>query len=917
MGHSSRKSWFIIAVVILATGIMGYMIPRIIIDNEIKNYLPHSLPSYKLLEEADDIYGSQILMDIAISTDNKTILTPEAINLIRELTTEIENLPFIDDVQSLTNVDFIDGIDGGMAVGSLIGDDFTGTDEELKTLKEHIVDWQAMYDKVVTSKDLRGSQIIVTINKDITPDQMDQLYIDTVKIIDSHSVPDITIRLAGDPVLSQKAREYMNTDLAGLIPLVSLVVLLCLLFSFRNLEGMLLPFITVIVSTVWTVGLMALTGAHFTVVSSCLPVVLIAVGSAYGIHVMNHYYEELKNETEAMTPERHKALVKHSMKKVRIPVILAGVTTIGGFFSTVTSPILPLKTFAVFSATGVLIALLLSLYFIPALILVKPLGSVNKKIAKQKEMAMLPTSQKGNERDRWHETAVGTLYTYLTNRRGRIVIFFILIMGLSFWGISRLNVESSIINYFPVESPIRTDAKFIDDNFSGTNSFSFIIKGQNPGDLTDPEILKDMDELSSYLSNKYPDIGKIVSFSDFIKRMNKVMHSGATTEEDTTGDFSADQGGSVDSFFGEDTAPATDDSFDSFFASEEDTAASSDSFFSFEDEIADEVDTPTAYTGSASQLEMTPTVEDVLDLFNRTFAEAGGGEMTVDQFLTALEKDLNYKGAAYDEIPFDLAKYPVNDRQELKNLIAQYLLLYSGSLDQFSDNAMQPSQARMQIQLTTHKTKLVNDIIVDAQNYASTHFPEGYTIQAYGIAELENALTDMITASQMTSLLLAILAVFLILTFYFHSPAAGLIGAVPLVLSILINFGIMGLAGINLDMVTSLIASIAIGIGVDYTIHFMSDYHYERLRCDDLNTVTLNTLATTGRAIVVNAVSVGLGFLVLSLSQFVVLRYIGILVAVVMLTSSVTAMTILPAMLNVFKPRFISRPVKSKLNNNQ
>nr|WP_245535452.1 MMPL family transporter [Sphaerochaeta pleomorpha] len=895
------------------------MIPKIIIDNEIKNYLPHSLPSYTLLEEADELYGSQILMDIAISTDNKTILTPEAITLIRELTTEIENLPFIDEVQSLTNVDFIDGIDGGMAVGALIGDDFTGTDEELKNLTEHIIDWQAMYDKVVTSKDLRGSQIIVTINKDITPDQMDQLYADTLQIIDSHSVPAINIRLAGDPVLSQKAREYMHTDLSGLIPLVSLVVLLCLLFSFRNLEGMLLPFITVIISTVWTVGLMAISGAHFTVVSSCLPVVLIAVGSAYGIHVMNHYYEELKSETEALTPERHKALVKHSMKKVRIPVILAGVTTIGGFFSTITSPILPLKTFAVFSATGVLIALLLSLYFIPALILVKPLGSVNKKIAKQKKLTPEQNYKKGNEKTGWHENTVGKLYTYLANRKGMVFLVFILIMGLSFWGIIKLQVESSIINYFPAKSPIRTDAKFIDENFSGTNSFSFIVKGQNPGDLTDPEILKDMDELSSYLSTKYADIGKIVSFSDFIKRMNKVMHSGATTEGDSPEDFSADQSSSVDSFFANDTTVAEEGSFDSFFASDGKNAASSDSvdsFFSSSEEPATEIDTQTSYTDSASQLGMTPTVEDVLDLFNRTFAEAGGGEMTVDQFLTALEKDLNYKGAAYDEIPYDLAKYPVNDRQELKNLIAQYLLLYSGSLDQFSDNAMQPSQARMQIQLTTHKTKLVNDIIVDAQNYASTHFPEGYTIQAYGIAELENALTDMITTSQMTSLLLAILAVFLILSFYFHSPAAGLIGAVPLSLSILINFGIMGLAGINLDMVTSLIASIAIGIGVDYTIHFMSDYHYERLHCDDLHAVTLNTLATTGKAIVVNAVSVGLGFLVLSLSQFVVLRYIGILVAVVMLTSSVTAMTILPAMLNVFKPRFISRPVKSKRNKN-
>jgi predicted RND superfamily exporter protein len=865
-----------------------------VIDNEIKNYLPHSLPSYRLLEEADDTFGSQILMDITVSTDSKTILTEEAISLIGDITEEIEDLPHVDSVQSLTNVDYIDGMDGGMSVGPLVSDDFSGTDEQLRDLKERIVDWDQMYEKVITSPDLKGSQIIVTIDKDITPSEMDRLYIDTLKIIANHSVPDLDIRLAGDPVLSQKAREYMNTDLAGLIPLVSLVVLLCLLFSFRNLEGMLLPFITVIVSTVWTVGLMALTGAHFTVVSSCLPVVLIAVGSAYGIHVMNHYYEELKNHRETLTAEEHRRLVHDSMRKVKVPVILAGITTVGGFISTVTSPIIPLKTFAIFSATGVTIALLLSLFFIPSLLLVKPIGAVNRKISKDNKAAKSRLNADGEARERWGETAVGSLYTYLTHRRGRMVIFFAIVAGLSLWGISKLNVESSIINYFPTESPIRVDAQFIDDNFSGTNSFSFIVAGQDPGDLTDPEILEEMDNLSCYLSGKYREIGKVVSFSDFIKRMNKVMHSAPVEEEPATEEFSSDS--EVGSFFSDDG-----------------DSSEVGSFFSDDETDGDIVEQPSIMTEGASKLATTPTVEDVLDLFNRTYAEGGGGAMTVDQFLDALEKDLNYKGAAYDEIPYDLEKYPVSSRQELKNLVAQYLLLYSGSLDEFSDNSMQPSQARMQIQLTTHNTKIVKSIIEDARQYAATHFPEGYSLQAYGIAELENSLTDMITSSQMTSLALAILAVFLILTFYFRSPAAGLIGAIPLVLSILINFGIMGLAGIDLDMVTSLIASIAIGIGVDYTIHFMSDYHYERLRSDDLNTVTLNTLATTGKAIVVNAVSVGLGFLVLGLSRFVVLRYIGILVAVVMLTSSVTAMTILPAMLNVFRPRFISRPVTSKL----
>ena len=909
------------------TAVFGFMIPRIIMDNDVKEYFPHDHPSYKRVRDLDTVYGSQILMDIAIDTTDNTILTPDSIAVIKAITDEVTALPHVEKVQSLTNIDYIAGIDGGMSAEKLLPDDFAGTSTELTKLKERIVDWQEMYNRVVISENFRGSQIVINIDKDITSPEMSVLYNQTSAIIDKNKANDLTIRLAGDPVLSQRAKEYMHTDLIGLIPLVSLVVLICLFLSFKNLEGTLLPLITVIVSTVWTVGLMAVTGAHFTVVSSCLPVLLIAVGSAYGIHVINHYYDDLSGGTELLTPERHRMLVFESLRKVRSPVILAGITTIAGFISTITSPIIPLKTFAMFSAIGVTFALILSLTLIPALLLVKPISLIQKQqkkrtsAGKSKKNTADVDSKEINTGDTgsWKETLIASIYAYLNKRRGRLIFVLVLFVGLSIWGLARLNVESSLIEYFPKESTMRRDVAAIDKEFAGTNVFSLVIKGPEKGSLTDPEILKQMDDLSQYLAQNHHEIGKIVSFTDFIKRMNKVMHAETITEtaQDTTSGTDIENGPVPDSFFSDDTSGSE---VSSFFSDESDDSANSESGVSsfFADESSSQEDSSSAPAATAGTdpnkelLSSTPNVQAVLDLFNRAYARAGGGNLTAGELLSALEKELNYNGADYNEIPYDTVKYMVADKTELKNLISQYLLLYSGSLDQFSDDPLSPSQVRMSVQLRTHETGLVNDVIADAEKYVAAHFPEGYTVEATGIAEMEVALTNMITSSQVSSLLLAILIVFVILSWYFKSPFAGLIGSIPLALSILINFGIMGLTGINLDMVTSLIGSIAIGIGVDYTIHFMNNYHYERLRCDDLNQVTLNTLRVSGKAIVVNAVSVGLGFLVLCLSQFVVLRYIGFLVAVVMLTSSVTAMTILPVLLNVFKPKFISLPIPGR-----
>jgi predicted RND superfamily exporter protein len=938
MFHSTKKSWLVIIATILLTGIIGFQIPNLIIDNEVKNYVPHNLADYTTLQDADEIFGSSILLDVALYTKGPNIITAENVQTIRSITNQIEELPNVDDVQSLSNIDFLTAANGGMEARSLVPDDFTGTSEELAQLKKDIVSWEDMYSKVIINHDMKGSQIVVVINKDVDPDGMDALYSQVDNIVKSNTNHNLEINMAGDPVLSHMAREYMATDLSHLIPLVVLVVLFCLFLSFRNLEGTLLPIITVLISTTWTIGLMAVFGAHFTVVSSCLPVVLIAVGSAYGIHVLNHYYAVVQSEPGSISKDRQHEIVLETVHKMFFPVVLAGVTTIVGFISTISSPIVPLKTFAIFSAVGVTFALLLSLTFIPSMLIIKPLKGENKKI--EKRLAKAKSNKKIEETtgnkvmipDSFHETFVAHAHHFLSDNKIRVAIILIIIVGLSILGLSDLNVESAIINYFPESSELRVNAAKIDENFAGSNTFYFMVSGDEAGDLTDPEILKSMDDLSIYLSDKYPEIGKIVSFSDFIKRMNQVMNTESEEPVDEMGYSDSASGEEVSSFFGDDSSSESSE-VSSFFS--DDSAAESEevsSFFSddsstddgavssfFSDDSSDseaysEENDPTIVKsfGSSDMLNETATIEEFMNLLTNSYVRAGGNSsVTAAQMLDALQTELNYKGEAYNEIPSDVTKYPVADNEGLKNLISQYLLLYSGSLDQFSDDPLQPSKAKMQIQLTTHETKIVNDIIVDANAYAANNFPEGYHFQAYGIAELENALTDMITSSQLTSLLLAIGCVFIILTWYFRSPVAGIIGAIPLSLSILFNFGLMGLVGINLDMVTSLIGSIAIGIGVDYTIHFMTDYHTQWGLTHDADKATLRTLKVSGKAIAVNALSVGLGFLVLSLSQFIVLRYIGILVGVVMLTSSVTALTILPAILNIVKPKFLDKPTAS------
>lgn len=138
----------------------------------------------------------------------------------------------------------------------------------------------------------------------------------------------------------------MRHDLSALIPLVSLFVLIILFISFKTIGGVVLPFLNVIISTIWTIGLMSLTGTPLTILGATIPILMVAVGSAYGIHIVSHYYDELRNpENSGMT---NKEIVYKTMDAVGSPVFLAGLTTFIGFASLAVSTVVPMKFLAFF-----------------------------------------------------------------------------------------------------------------------------------------------------------------------------------------------------------------------------------------------------------------------------------------------------------------------------------------------------------------------------------------------------------------------------------------------------------------------------------------------------------------------------------------------------------------------------------------
>ena len=254
---------------------------------------------------------------------------------------------------------------------------------------------------------------------------------------------------------------------------------------------------------------------------------------------------------------------------------------------------------------------------------------------------------------------------------------------------------------------------------------------------------------------------------------------------------------------------------------------------------------------------------------------------------------------SYDRIP------------DSRDAIAQYFELYSfsgdpGDFEQLVDFNYENAQmiVRVDDPSSSQVLKVVGKINLLTQNDPAVS-------KIGGIGLINAEMTDKLISGQNRSLIFALVVVTLLIIVIFKSWRAGLLALIPLLYACIILFGSMGWLGINLDAATALLSSIMIGVGVDYTIHYLWRHQQEKLEGESTKEAILTTLTTTGKGITFNALSVMIGFAALMFSTFNPIRFFGFLTTLSILTCLVGALIIIPAIILIWEPEFLVNKQKT------
>ncbi|MEN8157699.1 MAG: MMPL family transporter [Bacteroidota bacterium] len=295
------------------------------------------------------------------------------------------------------------------------------------------------------------------------------------------------------------------------------------------------------------------------------------------------------------------------------------------------------------------------------------------------------------------------------------------------------------------------------------------------------------------------------------------------------------------------------------------------------------------------------------DMLDPDILERMEGYRTQLEMLEAIDLTISFSGVVREiSKALNDPEEPLYDRiPPTREAVAQYMELYAmngdpEALEQVVD--FNYNHAHLMIRINDAGNETVNSIINLLETFAAGD-PSIISIGGYGYIRTE--LANKVLSGTFYSLGIALLVIFVLLSLIFRSPSAGFLGIIPLSVSVLVLFGLMGLTGIRLDVATALLSSIMIGVGVDYTIHFLWRYREERWQGRQPKEAVLTTITTTGRGIIFNALSVIVGFVVLIISSFTPIRFFGVLVVVSIFSCLVGALVILPALVLRFRFAFL------------
>lgn len=507
----TRRPVYVVAGCLAVTACLALGALRVEVYVDIDANLPAHHPYVEADRDIHDAFGGRNMMAVALRTRRGSLWAPEPLGILIALTNDVIALPGVVEANVLSlaasKVKDVRGTADGLEARPILAGPpadaaVVAAIREAYERNRHVLG-------PLVGESGRTAAVFFEFDDAVADEEAHEQATALVSRYET-LYPEADFFLTGRPVFAWEfTRSARRTVQHFAVALA--VIMAALWLSFRSLQGTLIPIGTGLLSTLWGLGVMGWAGAHMDGWNSMTPILILAVAAGHSVQILKRYYEEYERAAGAVPDarERNRYAVIESVRHTGPVMIVAGTVAAGGFASLVVFGIPSIRSFGVFTALGILSAVVLEMTFVPAARALMP-------PPRERAPGSAPSASDRllEAMGRWCATTAGRLTIYAAT--------LVTIVASALFA-TRIEVNNSVRDYLTDDSEARLGSLVMERDLGGIIPCLVLLEGEGENTLQDPAVLSWMDRLAEEL-RRVPSVTVVTSLADVVRHLHRALH---------------------------------------------------------------------------------------------------------------------------------------------------------------------------------------------------------------------------------------------------------------------------------------------------------------------------------------------------------------------------------------------------------
>lgn len=526
-----RKLWA--GLLFLSVGVIAGL-SQLRLDMTLESMFQENDPAKRVYERLKETFGGDDNFYLVYRAKDDDVLSEKSLGALKrihdvlfEITAEPEDggesmLEHIVETKSLINVSYLEVGEDGLVSRDFVGEAIPGTESDREKLRDQALrhrDYPLFY----LSEDSRFGGIFIRTDFGTIPEEseteeapddtdFDLEEIEAVdrgrvkyrktqmgeysslvaaldRILEREEIAEhLEFHAVGNPVTMAFFNDVLNNEMSLFLPAAVFLMLSVLYFLFRSFCAVVWSLAIVVLTALLALGLSGWLGLAMNMMVTILIMLILVVGIADSIHILSGYLFFRKRRLD------HRQALRSVLKKSGLACLLTSVTTSIGLLSLVFVDIPPIRHFGIAAALGVTIAFALTIFYLPLML------DVWQPIPARKRDRI----EHGRLKSTWTERFLGRVEPLSFRFPRLIAVVFGVVVLIAAYGVSKVRVDSNIIEIVKEGTPLRIAAELVDSAMSGSQNLEIYLEFRQEDALKDPKVLNAMDNLQTYLQTEHP-----------------------------------------------------------------------------------------------------------------------------------------------------------------------------------------------------------------------------------------------------------------------------------------------------------------------------------------------------------------------------------------------------------------------------